>query len=73
MIQQRPGAVDAAGNLSDGAPDPVFLMPRLAIIGSGILGLGTAWFVHSDYEPTAGSGERCEPGLTLVAVTTALP
>jgi hypothetical protein len=73
MIQQRPGAVDAAGNLSDGAPDTVFLMPRIAIIGSGISGLGTAWFLHRDYKLTAGSGERCEPGLTLVAVSTAVP
>jgi predicted NAD/FAD-binding protein len=48
-------------------------MPRLAIIGSDISGLGTAWFVHRDYELTAGSGERCEPGLTLGAVTTAVP
>jgi hypothetical protein len=73
MLQQRPGAVDAAGNLSDGASDPVFLMPRLAITGSGSFGLGTAWFLHRDCELTAGSGKRCEPRLTLVAMSTAVP
>jgi hypothetical protein len=59
--------------LSDGEPDFVFLMPRLVIIGSGISGPSTTWFVHGDREFTAGSGERCEPGLTLVAVTAAVP